>query len=57
MIGRTYLVWFGAELTTGVMGDPPIAQPAIGDWLSYGPSTDTVRTANGAVVLRDALAG
>jgi len=57
VIGGTFLVWFGGELTTGAMGDAPIAQPLIGDWLSYDPSTDTLKTANGPVVLRDALAG
>jgi hypothetical protein len=56
-VGATYLVWFGGELTTGVMGDAPIDQPMLTDWLPYDPTTDSVTTASGPVNLQAILRG
>ena len=57
VIGHTYLVLFGPELTTLGLGAKPIQQPMIDDLIQYNPATDVLTDVTGPIKLADATKG
>lgn len=54
-VGQTYLVWLGADLTTGATD--VVRQPMLGEADPYDPATDIVRGLDGPEKLGPALQG